>query len=299
MEKFVLSVLVDGKFQKEFSNGTTNVPFGAEYKLRLRNKNSRRAVAKVFIDGENVSGGGFIVLANQFIEIERPVDGNKKFKFVSLDSAEAIDFGKNGANDDKVKGVVEVRWHLEVEPGFLRNIYALPRHPWHVHIPNRFTPSGVGGKNVIDPLLSYSINSTAMGVAAPDFSARAKSLIEKNSTVPSELLQDGCTVEGNVSNDQYHTTHCSYEPEYVTTKVFLQGFNPDKVETTQHVASTTPTYRAPQRTQSSEYPAAAVPSEADRLTAENADLEARIAAALRNRNDALRQQLAALEAVSV
>jgi len=56
--KFVMCVLHHGHPLKELANGMVSLPFGAEYALRLRNKNNRRAVVKLFIDGENVSGGG-------------------------------------------------------------------------------------------------------------------------------------------------------------------------------------------------------------------------------------------------
>ena len=83
--------------------------------MRMRNKNSRRAVAKIYIDGENVSGGGYIIPANDVVDIKRWSEVDKAFKFVPLDSGEAVDFGKNGPNDDKIKGVVEVRFFLEKE----------------------------------------------------------------------------------------------------------------------------------------------------------------------------------------
>jgi hypothetical protein len=113
--KFVLALLKDGTPQKELSNRTVQIPFGAEYSLRLRNKHSRRAVVQIYIDGENVSGGGYVIPANDHVDIKRHYDKDRAFKFVALDSEEAVDFGKNGPNPDKVKGTIEARFYLEKE----------------------------------------------------------------------------------------------------------------------------------------------------------------------------------------
>ena len=113
--KFVLSVLVNGHPQSELSNGVVPLPFDAEYVLRFRNKNNRRAVVKFTIDGENVSGNGYIIDANSHLDIKRHRDVDRAFKFVSLESEDAIDFGKNGPNEDKVKGTIEARFYLEKE----------------------------------------------------------------------------------------------------------------------------------------------------------------------------------------
>lgn len=111
--KFVMCVLLDGTPQKELANGEIHLPFGSTYTIRLRNRNSRPAAAKIYIDGENVSGEGWRIPANDKVDIRRHADRDVSFKFVDLDSAEAIEFGKNGPNHDKVKGVIEARFYLE------------------------------------------------------------------------------------------------------------------------------------------------------------------------------------------
>ena len=113
--RFVLTVLINGTPLPELDNGTIIVPFNAEYALRLRNKNNRRAVVKFFIDGEEVSGGGYIIPANDVIDIKRHSVKDAAFKFVGLDSPDAFDFGKNGPNHNKTKGVIEARFFLEKE----------------------------------------------------------------------------------------------------------------------------------------------------------------------------------------
>lgn len=130
--KFVMCVLLNGRPQKEKANGVVPLPFGCEYSLRFRNKNNRRAVVKIFIDGENVSGeGGYVVNANDYVDIKRHHDVDRSFKFVELDSEDAIDYGKDGPNHDKTKGTIEARFYLEKEKPQV--IYRDIHHDHHHH----------------------------------------------------------------------------------------------------------------------------------------------------------------------
>lgn len=136
---FVMCVLVNGQPTQELANGVVSLPFGTEYALRFRNKNDRRAVVKIFIDGENVSGGGYIVGANDHVDIKRHHDKDRSFKFVSLDSADAVDFGKNGPNTDKVKGTIEARFYLEKkQPPQPVYVPVIHDHHHHHHYPQPY-----------------------------------------------------------------------------------------------------------------------------------------------------------------
>lgn len=112
---FVMAVMVNGQARGELANGIVKMPFNTEYTLRFKNKNNRRAVVKIFVDGENVSGGGYVINAKDHIDIKRHHDKDRAFKFVSLDSPEAVEDGKNGPNEDKTKGTIEARFYLEKE----------------------------------------------------------------------------------------------------------------------------------------------------------------------------------------
>lgn len=125
-----MCVLFHGEPLKELANGVVPIPFGAEYSLRFRNKHNRRAVVKFFIDGENVSGNGYVIPANDYVDIKRHSGVDRAFKFVSLDSTEAVEFGKNGPNADKVKGTIEAHFYLERE----RPVYHhYDHHHHHYH----------------------------------------------------------------------------------------------------------------------------------------------------------------------
>ena len=270
--KFVMCVLVNGRPQKELANGVVKIPFG-EYALRFRNKHSnRRALVKIFIDGENVSGDGYIIPANSFIDIERWSEKAVKFKFVPLDSEEAIDFGKNGPNPDKVKGTIEARFHLEKEQPTYKPL-PVEHHHHHHHYPRPTpvwpTPYWYGlGSNTSVTINTNDQCSVSYSSSDPDIATfkRISIPLERRSrerTVAPEATKtcsmgdaisglatnccvgpsqvnwscespappvteatpamDGCTVEGNMSNQRFTTVTFHAEEDYVSLKLFLQG----------------------------------------------------------------------------
>jgi len=285
--KFVMAVLLNGEPQKELGNGVVKLPFGAEYTLRFRNKNSRRAVVKIYVDGENVSGGGYVIPANDFVDIKRHHDKDRAFKFVSLDSPDAIDHGKNGPNEDKQKGVIEARFFLEKEYKINwtppvehhhhhhhhtdhHHHYPRPR-PWYD--PYRLIGCGdsqpygtvtcdssvssdeavkgykeiaKGGtandqdvaqfKRISSQHMNKTVRSRAGGSSAGGAQlcglndSGLESMNASFSAAPASsgpVLKDGCTVEGTNTGQHFNTTFIDYETDYVSLKVFLQGFTPE------------------------------------------------------------------------
>lgn len=251
---FVMSVLLDGVPQKELHNGTIRLPFEAEYELRFRNKNHRRAVVQIFIDGENVSGGGYVVGANSYVDIKRHHDIDRRFKFVSLDSAEAVDFGKNGPNEDKVKGTIEARFFLEKERpkpvehhhhhhhhDYHHHDYWPRTEPWKPYDPYRplwcGNTSGPTGNVMRTKSLSRGISGSSCGndVQYGAASVGPQNLCSSGDVECSvgpigssgmESLRDGCTVEGAMSGQYFSTVHIDLEDNYVAVKCFLQGYDP-------------------------------------------------------------------------
>lgn len=235
--KLVMCVLVNGAPQKELADGTVPLPFDTEYALRFRNRNSRRAVVRIYIDGEEVSGNGYVVPANGFIDIERHFANPTKFRFVDLESPEAIEFGKNGPNDDRSKGVIEARFFMErerpPEPVIIRedhHHYYPPIRPWK-------RPYRPYDPYYPDPI--WTANSTGvvrgattginMSLSSANLSAKAHSGVqdmlcfEENSLRPSGPLEDGCTVEGGYSSQQFGSTYVDLEDTYTSLKLVLRG----------------------------------------------------------------------------
>ena len=84
---------------REFNeNGqkVVRIPFGSEYKIRLKNKNNKRCYATVEIDGMDVSSEKqrLVFGPNQELDLERFVDSmttGQKFKFVSAGDSQVQD----------------------------------------------------------------------------------------------------------------------------------------------------------------------------------------------------------------
>lgn len=242
--RFVACVLVNGLPQKELANGTVTVPFGTEYSLRFRNKNNRRAVVKFTIDGENVSGNGYVLPANGHLDIHRHHDKDARFKFVSLDSAEAVDFGKNGPNTDGSKGVIEAKFYLEkatAVPAFTEvhhhhHHYPRPRPPFqpypyhpqwgykqpllHRQVRSRVTTKGMecnaGG--------SCEMGAT-FGTNMPEVIPPTVHITDKDLSFVAPL-REGCTVEGGASGQSFRTVSFDAESDFVVVRLILKGGEP-------------------------------------------------------------------------
>ena len=246
-KKCVLSVLLGGKFLPELANGQVNLPFGSEYQLRARNKHNRRCAVKFFIDDENVSGNGYVIAANSYIDIERHADTPTRFKFVSLESGEAIDFGKNGPNTDRAKGVIEARFYLEKEPVYtpVHQVYGSPWQPnpyWgggmfraRSMVSSNGMPSINSSNSSADeaPMNSMGISDAACETACgtAQLTPRFLSFAPRRETGAAPVtrtaaLKDGCTVEGGHSTQCFSATTIDLEEDYVSLKVFLQGYDP-------------------------------------------------------------------------
>ena len=253
-QKFVISILVDGQVQKEFANGDVNIPFGCHYAIRFRNKNSRRAVVKLYIDGEKMCRGGFVIPANCHRDIDCSSQTLKKFKFVDLQSTEAQDHGKDQVNADKLMGVVEAHWHLEKEhpkPPVVREIHHHHNHhyrhwwerPWYgtYGTPyNSCKPCGDGGATEhADVRLSASTDSVldfnAAESAPASYQEIAKGGVVRDSFKGAcarrdRLVRDGATVEGDMSNMRFGELDVDYEEAATVLRLQLKGFDPAVAE---------------------------------------------------------------------
>ncbi len=239
--KFVMAILLDGLPVKELANGTVQLPFGCEYSLRFRNKNNVRAVVKIYVDGENVSGNGYIVPANDCVDIKRHSEKDCAFKFVSLESGDAIEHGKNGPNLDKSKGVIEARFYLE-KPQLKSTVHhyhhyynrppAFPKKWTHcTETPICDNPQSAPYMNHRSSIGSSDVERQVFGTVSSNCSAYDS--FKLPASIPSPLeqsleLKDGCTVEGHATGQSFYRTEIDVEETCTTLKVFLQGYNPGR-----------------------------------------------------------------------
>lgn len=214
--RFVVTIIKDRQILKELANGSVPIEFGSEYKIRLRNKHNRRAVCKLYIDGENVSEGGFIIPANGFLDVERPVNVAKKFKFVSLDSEEAYDFGKNGCNSDKIKGTIVAEFALEEEPKIVWERLYPNYSTYPPYRPFSYSKGQILGE--CDCLEINAYNSTL----------KSKSVNNLRTASNTQSLFDGATVEGSHSTQSFRDVVFKNEDNWTTVRLFLQGYNPQQ-----------------------------------------------------------------------
>lgn len=153
--KLVASVKVGGKIMRE-DGETIYLPFGSEYSLLLKNLNTRKALVKVEIDGEDVAGGGLIISPNQTVDFERYIlDGNlsegPRFKFIEK-TAQISDYRGDRVED----GIVRVTYQFEAYQ---------PTTHWY-YPPTfggkyRSTDGGNGGNQVYGGFL----NNTSVGLS--------------------------------------------------------------------------------------------------------------------------------------
>jgi hypothetical protein len=242
-KNFVVAILHNGKFCEESKDGIVALPFGSEYTIRLRNKNSRRAVAFVYIDEENVTGGGIVVDANNYIDLERSTTKAVKFKFVSAKSGEAIDAGKNNRTDGS-NGVIRVEWKLEKEKPAIPTYIPVP-YPYPVPYPRpKFRPyygtprstyvkGGPCGQSMSgspDALLSFDASASAPSMPT-NYSECNTSAAQR------ENLKEGCTVEGSYSHQTFYKVNIDLEDgPGVVIRIVLRGYTEDKAPAVLHEA---------------------------------------------------------------
>jgi hypothetical protein len=223
---FVLAVRVGDRFVEEKNSNQFVVPFNTEYSLRLKNRNDRKAVARVYIDGEEVNKlGSFVLDPNSELDLERFVDkldkGNK-FKFVPLSDSRVKD------KNDGENGFVEARFQL-VKPVEKPIIYDHHYHHHHHHGPYYHWPyygpywnsgssitlsGGTGGGTVSS---NFTCNSMDSVMDAGD----AEPLMASNCCSMDIGMEKGATIEGGLSGQKFSY---SYVGELESTEVVLRGY---------------------------------------------------------------------------
>jgi hypothetical protein len=224
---FVVCVMYNGEALHNSPAGVVTLPFGATYQIRLRNKNNVRAAAQVFIDGEEVSDGLLVVGAYSYVDLDCHVGSRRKFKFVSSESSEAIDAGKDNKSDDS-NGVIRVDWRLEKVPPEKEVVYVpqpypvYPPKPWRKYpYPYYDANSSIGLRSSNNGICGQSANSPSYGQHECNFEPAERPL----------RLSEGCTVEGDRSNQRFTTVSIDLEDAVTTIQLILKGYAEAKLKT--------------------------------------------------------------------
>ena len=189
---FVVAIKNDsGQVLRESSDQEVFLPFGSEYTILLKNKNDRKAVAEIQIDGTNALGDRRIIIpAYGEAKVERfCIDGDlsagRKLKFVSAESGEVQD-PTSGEN-----GIVQVKFWLE-KPQPQGNMYysTILRSG---DSPMQFGSDGSRG-------FAKGVNLRASDASSVSFSSACEQICMPDSDV-------GATVEGRHSGQVFSEGH--------------------------------------------------------------------------------------------
>jgi len=107
---FIAVVKSGGRILREH-NGEVRLPFGSEYSVLLKNKDSRKAVASISIDGRSVTEGRIIVDGFSEVELLGFLEGTRvrnKFKFIQK-TDEIVEHRGDKVDD----GIVTVEYWFE------------------------------------------------------------------------------------------------------------------------------------------------------------------------------------------
>jgi len=198
---FVLSVIHDGQPVKEMvedSKDRVAIPFGSEYKLRLKNTNDRRCSVKVSIDGCNVSALGDVVVdSNGNIDLERFIDASltegNKFKFVALDDP-AVDDPTKAEN-----GLIEATFTLEKKQEAIE--YIVPQWDFYIGVTNYYI-------NCASTLCSASTEAGATVQGRESSQGfRKVSFDGEEESVTLRLWIRGITNDYGITTSESHATH--------------------------------------------------------------------------------------------
>lgn len=179
------ALIVDGKVLREFGD-VVYMPFGSEYSIRLKNLNNKRALVKIEIDGEEVTGSGIVVDAFKSVDLERFIrNGNlsqgNRFKFV--ERSQKVEEHRGIKTED---GIISIRYEFE----------AVKSYPISKGLS---TPTDLYSMGVSD-LCSMGISATT----ATTRSGLSPQSVLVNSSLP--VNDTGITVEGSISNQSFSTT---------------------------------------------------------------------------------------------
>ena len=117
-KKFCCSLKVNGKILRE-KDGMVSMPFDSEFSILLKNLESRLAVVKISLDGNDVlDNKALVVQSNSSLELDGFLNGNiaiSRFKFIEKTS-EIENFRGNRIDD----GILRIEWKFQKEKPIIR-----------------------------------------------------------------------------------------------------------------------------------------------------------------------------------
>jgi hypothetical protein len=210
---FVVVIKSRGKILRE-KNGCVMLPFGAEYSILLKNLDSKRAVASVSVDGDEVLDNcRIIVPENNSVELKGKMKGNKvKHRFKFIEKTKQISKHRGDRPDD---GLVRVEYWFEQD--FDPTPWVIPLMSYTYTDKCKFTDSNSYTTNGSNILGSY----TNGGLENVTYSY--------NCSTPHG--NDGITVQGSKTNQDFvEGTTWALELSSNVIVLQLRGYNKKGVQ---------------------------------------------------------------------
>jgi len=188
-DNFIAVLKCNGKIMREF-NGEVRLPFGSEYSILLKNKDSRNAVASVEIDGEDVMNNHrYIIPANSTRELKGFLKGTtakNKFRFIKK-TKEISNFRGDRLDD----GLIRVEFWFEQKK----------EEPWLIYdwpVDMNFTVNWSSNNTYKSP------RTEGLGGGFSSVEPVATFYSNVSHTMSHPTMDDGITVKGSKTNQQFH-----------------------------------------------------------------------------------------------
>ncbi len=210
-KNFIATIKSNGKFFRE-DGENIHIAFGIEYSLYFKNLESRDAVVKVTIDGEDVlDGNRLIVRANSFTDLEGYMKGQtakNRFKFI-----------KRIKEIEEYRGIKPEDGLISIQFDFVKNTPGITYTPYWVYQPP-YTGTWTTQTNTTHYRSGGKVSSS--GLSQTDSS---------NSTYTSMAYKEnaGISVPGNDISQGFHAAsigELENNPATITFK--LIGFDQEK-----------------------------------------------------------------------
>jgi hypothetical protein len=208
-QNFVAVIKCNGKILREQDNDVVYLPFGTEYSILLKNKDSRRALVDIEVDGKNVLNGYKIIInGDDTQEIKgfmKDMTNTNKFRFIH--KTEEIQQHRGDRIDD---GLIRITYQFEKckpEPVYIDPLVYRPRFNSYSTYTYGYD-CGRGSTNLRDCGDVWTMNCCS---------------------VP--LSDEGITVKGNEINQNYSYGSIDSLESNVYTMVFhLKGLTKSKTK---------------------------------------------------------------------
>ena len=200
---FIAVIKYRGKIMRE-TKGVVRLPFGSDYSILLKNKDSRTAVARIEVDGKDVMGGHrYIVPGNSTRELEGFMKGlNVTHKFRSIQKTKEIANFRGDRIDD---GMVRVEFWYEQKNDFVTP-WILPDTRFGGTSGDSYKADWTNNTGGFSGGSSFSCSNNLYYCDNSGFKKCTKSLVDPSLTSPKiePKADEVITVKGSKSNQRFN-----------------------------------------------------------------------------------------------